>query len=391
MQPVRLAIITRRFWPYCGPSETSVAEVAEAIAKTGQHVEILTIRWEKAWPSSFRFRELEVTRIGRLVGGPWGMFRYLRRLHRHVKDARLDGLIVFGLTNESWAVIRNFAQILPVSIHVDGLDLSGIHRRPLNNRQLAILKYVKQILVDSDATAQHLIQQRGISAELISIVPPGVRVDPNFQRSLARQSAARSGLSDAHPILDIKPAQPLVVCASPQFGDAGMLDLIDAWLHVLDRFPFARLWILGDGFKAREIWERICDLNLANSIIMPGFFDELDEVLLASDVYVHPLQNDVSCHALVRALVTGTCTIATSNSGALSLITHNQDGLIAPAKNPIALAESIVYAIGNSDLRDRLGRAARKRASARFDVDHWTGNYLNPFLPTPTPTPTPTR
>ena len=179
MIPLRLAIITRRFWPYCGPAEMEAAELAELITQSGHHLEIITVRWEKNWPRIFRFRDLEVTRIGRPIGGPWGMFRYLRKLSRHVKEANLNGLIVFGLHDESWAAIRNFAPQLPLFVRISSADLSGKSRRPFNSRQLAALRKVKQIIVDSPTTCDWLLQHHHIAESLVSVVPIGVRIDLN--------------------------------------------------------------------------------------------------------------------------------------------------------------------------------------------------------------------
>ena len=354
MYPLRLAIVTRRFWPFCGPAELAAGEIADAILRAGHHVEILTVRWEKNWPRKFAFREIGVTRLGRPVTGPWATFRFLRSLSRYVKEVDLDGIIVYGLQEESWAAIRNFARQLPVVVRVDQLAVTGEFRNHFSGRQLAALNSVKRILVDSRWTARQLEEYNKIAAGLISVVPEAVEIDQSFQRSSSKQGTSRMSLSDAHPILQIETTQPLVVCGAPLDGDRGLYDLVDAWPHVLDRFPEARLWILGDGIKGRDVWERIADLGLANSIIMPGFFDDLSDIFQAADVYVHPLRSDASCGCLVRALEAGVCTAATTTMATKELITKNINGLLAPTGNPSALAEAINLALDSNDLRDRL-------------------------------------
>lgn len=382
MHPLRLAIVTRRFWPYCGTGELAAGEIADAIQRAGHHVEILTVRWEKNWPRKFVFREIGVTRLARPVTGPWATFRFLRSLSRYVKEVDLDGIIVYGLQEESWAAIRNFARQLPVVVRVDQLAVTGDFRSQFSSRQAAALNSVKQILVDSRWTASKLVENNSIAAGLISVVPEAVEIDPSFQRSLSKQGTSRMSLSDAHPILQIETTQPLVVCGAPLNGDRGLFDLVDAWPHVLKRFPKARLWILGDGVKGRDVWERIVDLGLANCIIMPGFFDDLSDIFQAADVYVHPLRSDASCGCLVRALEAGICTVATTTMATEELITKNVDGLLAPTENPSALAEAVHLALDDNDLRDRLGRSAQKNVRERFDIDKLVSTYLSPFMQT---------
>ena len=382
MHPLRLAIVTRRFWPYCGPAELAAGEIAEAMLRAGHHVEILTVRWEKNWPRKFVFREIGVTRLGRPVTGPWATFRFLRSLSRYVKEVDLNGIIVYGLQEESWAAIRNFARQLPVVVRVDQSAVTGEFRSQFSGRQLAALNSVKRVLVDSHWTSTQLAKNNAITAGLMSVVPEAVEIDPTFQRSLSRQGTSRMALSDAHPILQIEATQPLVVCGAPLNGDRGLFDLLETWPRVLDRFPTARLWILGDGVKGRQVWERIVELNLANSVIMPGFFDDFSDIFQAADVYVHPLRSDASCGCLVRALAAGVCTVATTTLATEDLMTKNVNGLLTPTENPSALAEAIHLALNSSDLRDRLGQSARSIVPERFDIDKLVSAYLSPFMET---------
>ena len=382
MDPLRLAVVTRRFWPYCGPAELAAGEVAAAIQKVGHHTEILTVRWEKGWPRKFDFREIGVTRLGRPVTGPWATFRFLRSLSRYAGEEKLDGIIVFGLQEESWAAIRNFAKQLPVIVRVDQLSITDEARNQFSSRQLAALNNVKQILVDSAWTATQLRERNSVPAELISVVPEAVEIDRSYQRSLSRQGTSRMALSDAHPILQIETTQPLVVCGAPLQGDQGLFDLVRAWPRVLDRFPQARLWILGDGVKGREVWDTIVELNLANSIIMPGYFDDLADIFQAADVYVHPLRSDAGCGCLVRALAAGICTVATSTQATEDMIKKNVHGLLTPVRSPNALAEAVSLALDSTDLRDRLGRAAKSNAQERYDISNLVSAYLNPFQET---------
>ena len=106
--PLRLAIVTRRFWPYSGMTEMAVGDLASEIRLAGHCVEILTVRWDKIWPTHFQFQELTVHRINRPASSPWGSFRYLRSLARELLEFKPDGIIVYGLGDGAWAISRTF-------------------------------------------------------------------------------------------------------------------------------------------------------------------------------------------------------------------------------------------------------------------------------------------
>ncbi len=383
MERLRLAVITRHFWPHFGPYEMAISDVATAIVAAGHQVELLTIRWNREWARSFQFREFTVTRITRHVSGPWGLFRYLRALNRHSQLAELDGMIVFGLQGEAWAAIRHFADRLPVVVFVDQQSLkqkNSVHR---NSRKMSILARAKKIWVDSSATAAELVVHYALDPGLVSIVPPAVRIETHteFSKNTKSQTKARArtALSDAHPILRIDPEKPLVLCGASRFEDYGMDDLVESWCRVLDRFPSARLWVLGDGFKARRLWERICELRLADSIIMPGFFDDWEDLLAAADLYVHPLRETSVCPGLVRALAAGVCCVTTQSEPVQSLVEGNVNGLLVPPEHPAALAEAIAFALDDPLLRERLGAAAQDRALQRLNIDRQVQDLIQPF------------
>ena len=72
--PLRIAIVSRRFWPYSGTTEFAVADLASQIKRQGHSVEILTVRWEKNWPLYFDYDEIPIRRINRSQSHPWLWF-----------------------------------------------------------------------------------------------------------------------------------------------------------------------------------------------------------------------------------------------------------------------------------------------------------------------------
>ncbi len=378
---LRLAVVTRRFWPFSGTTEMAVGDLVSSIKKIGHDVDLFTIRWEKNWPAYFQFQEFPVHRVNRPLNGPWGSFRYLRTLARQLVEVEPDGIIVNGLGDEAWSIGKKFANEVPLVIRLDNHQFDDTPKQSsLTTRQIAALNSAASVVVDSQWTADKVGSHPAVNSDSICIVPEGISVSEDHKRTLARQGSSRAAISDAHPVLMIESAQPLVVCGSPLNGDAGMLDLIDAWPRVLARFPMARLWILGDGKEGRTVWDRLLDRHVVNSVIMPGSFDDLTNVFQAADVYVHPLRSDESCGFLARALAHGVCSVVTANKSSDSKVENNVTGLVVDSESPRAMADAMILALSNSDLRDRLGRAALKSAKSAYDIKRMVQPYIEPFF-----------
>lgn len=386
-QPIRLAIVTRRFWPYSGMPEMAVGDLATEIRQSGYLVDVFTIGWEKNWPRQFEFQELPVHRINRPSPGPWGSFRYLRALTRALVERNVDGIIVFGLGDEAWAVSKTFGQKIPFVIRIDDQLLEKRKRMPsFTSRQIAALNSAASVLVESEWMKDRITQHSGVDPHSIVVVRNGIRIPDPPGRTRSAYGDSRVAISDAHPVLMIGPTQPLVVCGAPLEGDHGWLDLIEAWPKVLDRFPKSRLWILGDGKRGRQIWERMLEQNLVHSIIMPGSFDDLDDVLQAADVTVHPLRSDENCGFLARALAAGVCSVVTSTQSTRSIVENNVNGLVVNPNDPGAMADAIILALSHPELRERLGNSASESSATAYDIKRLIRHYIEPLLDPVRPT-----
>ena len=370
-----MAIVSRKFWPMCGPSEQNALNLAVALRDLGHHVSIVTARWEKKWPRHFQIQQIEVDRIPRPGQGPWGSFRYQRQLARTLTEKTpLDGIVVFGLTEENLTKIRALRGI-PIILRLDYRQFPYPKWSLLKNRkQRAVFEHVRQVMVDSVFSANQLAAF-GIPLDKIHVIGDAV-VPDDEQRSTALQVQSRIAISNAHPVLSIDPNQPLVLAGAPFDEDGGANDLIDAWSQVVKAFPKARLWLLGDGPRGKKLWSKICSMNLVYSVILPGYFDELRPIFDAADLYVHPLRTGRACHVLTQAMNARLASVATETTFTASLIEKNKTGIVVPPGNPKAMTEAILHALKNQDLCRRLGNAARDRVVK----SHSQSNIVHRFL-----------
>ena len=380
-KPKRIAIITRRFWPVSGASELAVGRLAAALHEAGHTVEIFTISWQKTWPSNLHFGEVPVRRLPKKsTSGPWRSLRAIRPLSRYLVDFQPDGILAFGYDDQTWLAAKAFSDQIPFAVRMDGRSLEPDRSRSSNTtRQTQVLEMATSLLADCQKTADELERQSPSCCDKIQIVPELINSAQPDQRTPAKQNAARNALSDAHPVLSIETDQPLAVCAAPLDDDGGVLDLVRAWRPVLERHPKARLWIVGDGPGGEMIWDEINRLGLVYSVIMPGFFDDLSEVLLAADVYVHPLRHAGYDSRLVEALLSGICSLASPASQEEGLIKHNQTGLIADPAQTVDFSNLMIDTLCQPNLRKRLGHAGHRVNRAKFEPQEVLRRYLKPF------------
>lgn len=371
-----LTLVTRNFWPQSGAAELAVIDLACELARQGHELELITARWQKSWPASMQIRGVPVTRVARPGQGPWGVFRFQRQLSRTIGQRKKpDGIIVFGIGDETLGRVAALHGI-PLVVRVDYRNTPYPKWTQLRNKKaFSSLVRASAIAADSPLSASRL-EAHGVNSQKIHIIPDGVVPRDNAIRTTNDQINARTAMSNAHPILTIDPGHPLVVSAAPLDEDGGVLDLVEAWKWVSQEMPKAKLWLLGDGSHGLQIWDRICALDQVYSIILPGYFDDVQAVFAAADLYVHPLRTERACSFLSRAMNEALCPVVVESNFTRPLIEKNVTGLVTTAGNPTALAEAILHGLRQRDLRQRLGTQAKASIVKSRSIEEQATKYV---------------
>jgi glycosyltransferase involved in cell wall biosynthesis len=88
--------------------------------------------------------------------------------------------------------------------------------------------------------------------------------------------------------------------------------------------------------------------------------------LRAADFAVQPSHFEAMGLAAAEAMAAGLPVIASDTGGYRDFISHEKNGLLVPVRDIRALASAISRLAGNAELRERLGREAR-RSAEQFD------------------------
>jgi PEP-CTERM/exosortase A-associated glycosyltransferase len=134
--------------------------------------------------------------------------------------------------------------------------------------------------------------------------------------------------------------------------------LIDAFAHISAMMPDSVLLLVGGGEMEKELKEKVKKLSLNERVVFPGRIshDRIPGVYALMDVLVYPrysmrLTELVTPLKPLEAMAMGKALVASDVGGHRELIRNNETGLLFPAENKFALAESI-----GSLLRDRAFR-----------------------------------
>jgi glycosyltransferase involved in cell wall biosynthesis len=155
----------------------------------------------------------------------------------------------------------------------------------------------------------------------------------------------------------------------------GQRYLLEAFARLAPELSRARLLLVGapvfDGASyERSLKARAASLGLVDRVIFTGYRRDVAKVLAAIDVLVYPsLEKDNCPLALLEAMAAGLPVIAFDIEGVRLVLDRPEYGLLVPVGQIEPLARALGKLLRDEELRQRLGRGARRRVEEAFSLD----------------------
>lgn len=151
--------------------------------------------------------------------------------------------------------------------------------------------------------------------------------------------------------------------------EKGYMELLEAIRHV-----DAELWVVGARLSsdhATGIEERISEIErdppIQDRIRFLGYRNDVPDLLRAADIFTLPSHREGMPRSIIEAMLTGLPVVATDIRGSREEVVDGETGLLVPVRDAAALATALQSLRQNPPLRERMGRAGRKRALALYD------------------------
>ena len=158
----------------------------------------------------------------------------------------------------------------------------------------------------------------------------------------------------------------------------GLFDLIRCGKYVGEEYPEVKFVITGEGPLQGKLKEEVRKMQLQDRIIFLGHVSRSRLIQLYQDatVFVLPSHYEGLPTVLLEAMSCGVPVVATSVSGNTEVISSGVNGLLVPPKAPRDMAMAISRLLGDEQLRQDLGKAARRTIVERYTLNKITDNLL---------------
>ena len=161
-------------------------------------------------------------------------------------------------------------------------------------------------------------------------------------------------------------------CIARLSEQKGLTYLLDAMslLTVKD----IRLFIVGDGELRNELENKVKELHLQDSVTFLGYRKDIVECINSFDFCVLPSVFEGFGLVAIEAFMNSKTLVATDIPGLNEVVT-NENGILVPVKDPIALAGAINKLATDVALRNSLAFQAKKTYDEKFSYPMFLENY----------------
>jgi glycosyltransferase involved in cell wall biosynthesis len=393
--PLRIAYLVYRGNPYCGGQGVYTRHLAKELTELGHRITVLSgppypdlvdpeqlepvpgldlyrasNPFRVPWPHELR-TAIDVGELAIMCAAgypePWGFSMRARRLLQgrrnefdlvHDNQCLGSGLLPM-MRDDGWPVVATLHHPITVDRDLDLAHATNPWRRFTLRRwyaflrmQTAVARQIPRVLTVSESSRCDIVEQMGVPAERLHVVPVGM--DPLVFRP--RPDIARV------------PGR-LMTTASADMPLKGLAPLLEAVAKVRTERDDAHLVVIGAPKRKSRIPALIRRLGLEGSVrFVKGVTTErIVELYAEAELACVPSLYEGFSLPAVEAMGCGVPVVGTTGGAVPEVIGRDgETAIVVPAGDPDALAQGILRALGDAELRARLGAAGRERALARF-------------------------
>ncbi|MFW2439245.1 MAG: glycosyltransferase family 4 protein, partial [Arenicellales bacterium] len=116
-------------------------------------------------------------------------------------------------------------------------------------------------------------------------------------------------------------------------------------------------------------------LGLDDRVLFLGFMEDAADFLSSVDLFLSSSISEGLPLSAIQAMVAGLPIVATRCGGYLELVTDRENGWLVDIGDPQAIADAIEHLSADKELREVLGKQARKHAIETFDMTVMLEHY----------------
>jgi glycosyltransferase involved in cell wall biosynthesis len=285
----------------------------------------------------------------------------LIRLYRQLKPAVVHHIAMKPVLYGSIAAL--FSPMTTVINTLGGLGFmfissslkATILRSIVGTVLMVLFRRSRSLLILQNPDDQQTVLEAGWVKKEKTVLIPGSGVDPEFYA--------------ATPEPPVSPEGPVVAYVGRLLWDKGLGELVEAARLLKNQGVKAQFWLYGDidlHNPASLTREEVRAWDQDGLIQWKGVVQDSRLAYQHCHIAVLPSYREGLPKSLLEAASSARPIVTTDVPGCREVVRHHLNGFLVPARTVLPLAEALKRLIYDSDLRQQMGQAGRKRVLTYF-------------------------
>ena len=330
----KVLILSCFYKPFGGGAEVYVEEIVKKLKNDYDFI-ILTSRISRKFP---RYEEKDGVRIIRIGLGCY-FDKYLYPIVAFFKIFSIEKDLIHCVMESYAGLALLFYRVADKKTPSLLTLQSGKVRMPK-----FLFKKVHQAPDKIQAISKYLAQRaKNFGAKNVEVIPNGINLEQfNFV----------SSKKEKHKIICVAHLRPV----------KGIKYLIDSMPQILQRFPDAKLVLIGEGSERKNLESEIENLELKGAVELKGKLnqEQVRRELSSSDVFVLPSLFEGQGIAILEAQASKIPVIASDTGGIPDIIKNSETGILVEPKNFQQIADAVIRVFSDQDFADGLVKNAQQ-------------------------------
>ncbi len=321
---------------------------------------ILSDRADEAMVTDLRDSRVPFEVIGAkriFDAGAWRSVRRQLDLHRvEIVHTQLEASDVIGTV---LARRRRIPSLTTQHVFSSGDDTRSNAR--IRVQHAVLRRWAGVVVAVSRAGRDHLVDNHRHDPDRVEVVNNGVDTERFAPPAADQRKEIRAGL-------DLPDDCQVLMTCSVLRPAKGIQHLLSAMPEIIRAEPRTRLVVVGGGSHESVLRSQCEELGLCEEVQFTGQRTDIESLLAAADIVVHPSLEDVLPTSIIEAMAAARPVVASDTGGIPEIVVDGESGILVTPGDSQDLTHSLVSLMENPAKRNSMGEAGRLRAESQFSI-----------------------
>lgn len=220
-----------------------------------------------------------------------------------------------------------------------------------------VARKAHKVIAISAAVRDDLINER-VKPENIELIYNGIDLKPFGEKESGATTTLRKDFPDKY----------LIGFVANLNHRKGHEYLLRAIAELVPCYNDTHLLLIGEGDLRQSLEKLTGELKIENNVSFLGYQSNVPAILRQLDLYVHASVLEPLGIAVLEAMASEACVVATAVGGVPEIIQNGETGFLVAPRSAKALAETIENVRENRVRAAEIAKAGRERAEKAFDI-----------------------